>query len=83
MAGRDPRTGEREDDDEEEWRFSLEDLESGDADGSESGDGEAAGPLGGPAFPPIEPESPSAENVLFFLLGALVALGVFALLFFG
>ncbi|WP_435098087.1 DUF7312 domain-containing protein [Halarchaeum sp. P4] len=64
--------GGRDGDDDGEWRFSLEDLENGGV-----ADDEAAGP------PPVEPGSPSAENVLFFLLGALGAVGVFALLLFG
>ncbi|MFB6078542.1 MAG: hypothetical protein ABEJ80_06155 [Halarchaeum sp.] len=54
--------------DDGEWAVSLDDLESD--------DGDDGAPLG----PPIEPESPSPENVLFFVVGALLALGTFALL---
>ncbi|QLC33821.1 hypothetical protein EFA46_006280 [Halarchaeum sp. CBA1220] len=57
--------------DDGEWRFSLADLEEDAEDG--------------PAVEarPVEPGSPSAENVAFFLLGALGAVGVFALLLVG
>ncbi|GGL32017.1 hypothetical protein GCM10009037_14570 [Halarchaeum grantii] len=62
--------GEQERDD-GEWRFSLADLEE---DAEEDPVAEAR---------PVEPGSPSAENVAFFLLGALGAVGVFALLLVG
>lgn len=53
-------------DGDDEWRFSLEDLEADDEDG-----GNVAG-----SFVPdeeIEPESISLENAVFVVLGALVA----------
>jgi len=53
-------------DGDDEWRFTLEDLEDGDEDG-----GNVAG-----SFVPdadIEPEAIALENAAFVLLGALVA----------
>jgi len=51
----------------DDWQFELEEV-------GEEGD---AGP------DPIEPGSPSAENVAFFLLGVATMAGAIALLLFG
>lgn len=59
-----------EDDDvaaDEQWRFGVDDV------------GEDAEPQ----FDPIEPGSPSIENVAFFVLGAVTMVSALGLLLFG
>jgi hypothetical protein len=68
-------------DDSEEWQFSLEDIEEGEA--SEDGqpgehsetDAEADGNVAGTLRPerPVTPESINPENAFFMLVGALIA----------
>ena len=55
-------------DDESEWRFDVDEV-------GENGERVEADP--------IEPGSPRAENVAFFVLGVCAMLGVLALLIFG
>ncbi|MES3517292.1 MAG: hypothetical protein PPP58_06480 [Natronomonas sp.] len=65
----------------EEWRFSLEDIERREAEqaaDAETDDAEAAAP---PEPEPLEPGSPTIEGVVFFLLGAAVAIFIFSRLF--
>lgn len=69
------------DDDDDSWRFSLEDIEErqaadGDDDGTVEGEepaegGNVAGSLSG-LDEELEPQSPSLEGSFFVLLGALV-----------
>ena len=59
----DPNAADRDDGDDGEWQFGLDDV---DEDG-----------IVGPEPTPIEPESVSAENALFVALGALGTLAVF------
>lgn len=55
-------------DDESEWRFGVDEVGE---------DGERV------EEDPIEPGSPRAENVAFFVLGVCVTVGVLGLLIFG
>ncbi|GAD51916.1 hypothetical protein MBEHAL_0676 [Halarchaeum acidiphilum MH1-52-1] len=57
-------------DDDGEWRFGVDEV------------GED-GVVRETPDQPVERGSPSAENVVFFLLGAAIAVGVFALLLVG
>jgi hypothetical protein len=52
--------------DERTWRYELDEV----------------GPDAEPDVRAIEPESPSAENVVFFVLGVVVMVGVIGLLLF-
>ncbi|MFB6071916.1 MAG: hypothetical protein ABEJ88_03015 [Halobacterium sp.] len=54
-----------------------------DEDGSWRFDLDEVGPDAEPRHEPIEPGSPSAENVAFFVLGVSFMLAVFWLLLFG
>jgi hypothetical protein len=56
-----------EPDGERQWRYEVDEV----------------GPDAEPDVRAIEPGSPSAENVAFFLLGVAVMVGVVALLLFG
>jgi len=66
-------------DDGEEWRFSLEDLEDGEASGDrtaeESTEEETDGNVAGTLRPerPVTPGSINPENAFFVLVGALIA----------
>lgn len=55
------------DNDDRSWRYELEEV----------------GPDAEPAVEPIQPGSPSAESVAFFLLGVAVMVGILWLLIFG
>ncbi|GAA0305018.1 DUF7312 domain-containing protein [Halarchaeum salinum] len=56
-------------DDGGEWRFAIDEVgEDGVVEPDKS------------SSPPIEPGSPSVENVAFFVVGIALAVGVFALL---
>jgi len=61
----------------EEWQFTLGDLEDREA------EAEAAAEAKRRREEPIEPGSPSLENVLFVLLGIALALFVISRLFVG
>ena len=64
-------TSEEGRDDEEEWRYSLDDLP---IDGDDAGDeGEGIAGVFGPSKE-IEPEAISRESVVFVVLGAVIAL---------
>lgn len=68
-------------DEEDDWRFAVEDIgdtDAGSEDESDAADGSAgAGVFGEPdERPPLEPGSPSLENALFVLLGVFVTLFV-------
>jgi len=54
-------------DNDESWQYDLDDV----------------GPDADPQETSIEPGSPSAENVVFFLLGVVFVLGVIGVLVFG
>jgi hypothetical protein len=62
---------------EEQWRFSIEDIESRAADAEAAADAERR------RREPIRPGSPSPENVAFVVLGVLFALFVLSRLLVG
>ncbi|PSQ57100.1 MAG: hypothetical protein BRD23_08970 [Halobacteriales archaeon SW_9_67_25] len=66
-------------DDQEEWRFSLADIEQRNADNGETDDSEEGGNIAGTLSPEedIDPGDIDVENALFVLVG--VALAVLAL----
>jgi hypothetical protein len=70
-------------DDEGGWKFELEDLPDEDAPDEGTADGEAAGDEEGNVAgsmvvdQPLEPGSPSMENTVFVLLGALCTVLLF------
>ncbi|GGM67925.1 hypothetical protein J2752_002146 [Halarchaeum rubridurum] len=64
MAG----TGGDDATDDGEWRFGVDEV------------GEDGAVAQEPESPPVEPGSPSAENVAFFVVGVALAVGTFALL---
>jgi hypothetical protein len=70
-----------EDEQDENWRFELDDLddeatESSSADATETDDGGSAAEEQ-VERPPLEPGSPSLENALFVLFGVALTLFVF------
>ena len=78
--GPEPETAETEGDAEsenEEWQFTLQDIEEREAEAAEEDEGER------PVREPIETGAPSAENVAFVLLGVLFTLFVLSRLVFG
>ena len=64
-------------DSDEEWRFSLKDIERREA------NAEAAAEAERRRSEPIEPGSPSFENTAFVLLGVALALFILSRLFVG
>ncbi|KAB1196971.1 MULTISPECIES: hypothetical protein [Haloferax] len=61
------RSSEPKTEDEGEWRFSIDDV---------GPDGIVDNSPDGPEALPIEPESPNPENVVFVVLGVLLAVGL-------
>ncbi|QLD88608.1 hypothetical protein HWV07_06000 [Natronomonas salina] len=62
-------------DEDSEWEFSLQDLEQREA------DAEAAAAAERERRRPLEPGDPSLENVLFVILGVLLALFIISRMF--
>jgi hypothetical protein len=74
----DPRK-QRMTDDDDDWRFAVEDVGDADEDDGDAVDESDAedlpgGPEGPEEHPPLEPGSPSLENALFVLLGVFLTL---------
>ncbi|SDJ50352.1 hypothetical protein SAMN05216226_104122 [Halovenus aranensis] len=68
-----------QDDEDDEWRFSLDDLDDGEVsetatDASGDGDGNIAGTL--ETRQPLEPGDIDLENAVFVALGVLIVVGL-------
>lgn len=68
-----------QDDEDDEWRFSLDDLDDGEVgetatDDSGDGDGNIAGTL--ETRQPLEPGDIDLENAVFVALGVLIVVGL-------
>jgi hypothetical protein len=66
------------DDDDEEWRFSVDDVseddEGGDGEDGDDGEGAVLGPRPDEGAMEVLPGDPSAENVVFVVLGVATSL---------